>query len=99
MIIYVHVECSFSLRSPSRQLWYPGRRVSFQSRRQFSRLVAVIVGYHQTKMVTPAKTIKPVVVKKIRSACARENEAVFLCLAVAVASAGTVTVAAAAEAD
>jgi hypothetical protein len=50
-------------------------------------------------MVTPAKTIKPVVVKKIRSACARENEAVFLCLAVAVASAGTVTVAAAAEAD
>lgn len=88
-----------SLRFPSRRLLYPDRRVSFHSSRQFSRLVAVIVGYHQTKMVRPAKTIKPVVVKKIRSGCAQENEALFLCLAVAVVSAGTVTVAAAAEAE
>ena len=50
-------------------------------------------------MNTPAKVIRPVVIKKIRSRWDREDEALFLCLAVAVASAGTVTVAAAAEAD
>jgi hypothetical protein len=89
-----------SLRSPSRQLWYPGRRVPFQSSRQSCRLTAFLVGYHQSKMMnTPAKVIRPVVIKKIRSRWDREDEALFLCLAVAVASAGTVTVAAAAEAD
>lgn len=89
-----------SLRSPSRQLWYPGRRVSFQSSRQSCCLTAFLVGYHQSKMMnTPAKVIRPVVIKKIGSRWDREDEALFLCLAVAVASAGTVTVAAAAEAD
>jgi hypothetical protein len=50
-------------------------------------------------MIVPVNIIRPVMARIVRSSWAREDEALFLCLAVAVASAGTVTVAAAAEAD